>query len=297
MKKIILFGLVLILFAACSTNSNEVDSFTHIHGLEYSHNNEGIYLATHHGLVLIKEDGWELVGEPEHQHDFMGYTIVDENTMISSGHPSHHSNYNDPLGVIISHDNGVTWEPIALYEEVDFHVLHVNEGNSKIMYGIDVYNSDFYRSNNGGHNWELLHPTGLSEPVASVITLVSHPQSPEYLLAGTENGLYISEDGGLTWNLKEGTYSATALTTIDSDSEDIVAYLFGEKEGLFFSDDFGQTWEPLNFHIENDYILYISNHPNEKQRLVIGSMLQNIYETNNFGESWITLAEQGRKVE
>ncbi|MFC0470842.1 F510_1955 family glycosylhydrolase [Halalkalibacter kiskunsagensis] len=294
-KGFIVSILALFIITACSNDSNQVDSFMHIHGLEYSQNDESIFLATHMGLININESGWELIGEPEHQHDFMGYTIKDEETMISSGHPGPRSDFVDPLGVIISYDFGETWKPIALYEEVDFHLLHLNEKNQEIMYGIDVYNSNFYRSDNGGYDWEMLDTTGLPEPLASVLSLTSHPQSPDYLLAGTETGLYESSDGGLTWTLKETNLSASALQTLDSDSEDLIAYLLGEKEGLFFSEDFGETWASLNFELESDYIMYISNHPTDEQKLIIGSLNQSIYETTNFGGSWEVLAEEGQK--
>ncbi|MFC0560145.1 F510_1955 family glycosylhydrolase [Halalkalibacter alkalisediminis] len=296
MKKGIMASiLALFIITACSNDSNQVDSFMHIHGLEYSQSDESIFLATHMGLINMNEDAWNLVGDPEHQHDFMGFTIINEKTMISSGHPGTRSDYVDPLGVIISHDSGETWEPIALYEEVDFHLLHINEGNKEIMYGIDVYNSNLFRSNNGGYDWEMLDSTGLPEPLASVLSLISHPQSPDYLLAGTEKGLYESSDGGLTWTLKENNLSTSALHTLDSNSEELVAYLFGEKEGLFFSEDFGETWVSLNFKLEDDYIMYISNHPTDDQRIIIGSVHQSIYETTDFGGTWEVLAEEGQR--
>ncbi|ADC52085.1 BNR repeat-containing protein (plasmid) [Alkalihalophilus pseudofirmus OF4] len=298
MKKGLIVSILTLSFfvmSACSSDTSQVDSFMHIHGLEYSQHDESIFVATHNGLLNINESGWELVGEPEHQHDFMGYTIKDENVMISSGHPSIRSDYVDPLGVIISHDSGETWEPIALYEEVDFHLLHVNEGNREKMYGIDVYNSNLYRSENGGHDWKMVDTDGLPGPVASVLSLTSHPQSPDYLLAGTETGLYESSDGGQTWALKENNLSASSFQTLDSDSEELVAYLFGEKEGLYLSEDFGETWASLNFKIDDDYIMYISNHPADDQKLVLGSMNQSIYETNDFGRSWELLAEEGKR--
>lgn len=78
------------------------------------------------------------------------------------------------------------------------------------------------------------------------------------------------------------------------DFDDLVAYLFGEKQGLFYSENFGETWESLNFQVENEPIVYISNHPTDKGRFLIGSVRQSIYETKDFGESWEVLAEEGK---
>ncbi|MCM3715439.1 YCF48-related protein [Alkalihalobacillus oceani] len=291
-----LFGVLmsLLFISACSSNSDGIDSFTHLHGLEYAQTGDGFYVATHHGLVHADETGWNLMGEPEQQHDFMGYTVIEGEQMISSGHPSVQSDYNDPLGVILSEDAGETWEPIALYEEVDFHILHINETNKDMMYGIDVYNSNLYRSENGGYNWDMLDVTGMPEPLASVLSFTSHPQSPNHLLAGTENGFYTSSDGGETWTQSNANLSASALTTLDSESEELIAYLFGEKQGLYYSENFGETWQSLDFEVEDETIGYISIHPTDKNRLLIGSHQQSIYETSDFGESWEVLAEEGQ---
>ncbi|WP_236611086.1 F510_1955 family glycosylhydrolase [Halalkalibacterium ligniniphilum] len=286
----------LFILSACSTNQDEIESFTHIHGLEYSHEDHSFYVATHMGLLNVNEGEWLHIGKAEHQHDLMGYTIVDENTMMSSGHPSPQSDLVDPLGVMISEDNGETWEPIALYEEVDFHLLHFNKRNPDIMYGIDAYNSNLYHSENRGYDWEMIEVEGLPVPVASIMSLTSHPHDPNYLIAGTENGLFASYNGGQEWELVNGTYTMTAITTLDADSEKVVAYLIGEQEGLFYSEDFGNTWESLNFQLEDDAIMLISGHPLDESSLIVASHQQNIYETKNFGESWETLAEEGRPL-
>ena len=140
-------------------------------------------------------------------------------------------------------------------------------------------------------------PTFSQSPLSHkyFVSLTSHPQSPDYLLAGTETGLYESSDGGQTWALKENNLSASSFQTLDSDSEDLVAYLFGEKEGLYLSEDFGETWASLNFKVDDDYIMYISNHPTDDQMLVLGSMKQSIYETKDFGKTWEVLAEEGSR--
>ncbi len=186
MKQLFFSALVLLFLTACS-QPNEVESFTHIHGLEYS--NESFYIATHHGLIEVNETGWEQVGEAEHQHDLMGFTVLNDGMMISSGHPSVKSDLSNPLGVVLSEDKGLSWEPIALYEEVDFHILHVNEGDQNIMYGVDAANSVLYKSENGGHDWSQVNEEGLPVPIGEVITLQSNPLNPEYISSWFGNGL------------------------------------------------------------------------------------------------------------
>ncbi|WP_144449198.1 F510_1955 family glycosylhydrolase [Halalkalibacter nanhaiisediminis] len=291
MKHIIFTALVVIILAACS-QTDEIESYTHIHGLEYA--NESFYIATHHGLIQVDESGWQQVGEPEQQHDLMGFTVLNDGTMISSGHPSIRSDLANPLGVVISDDQGLTWEPIALYEEVDFHSLHVNEGDQNIMYGVDAGNSVLYKSENKGHDWSQVNVEGLS--VAEIITLVSNPLNPDYVLAGLETGLFVSENGGESWSQAESDYTATAFVSMDEESEVLIAYLIGSYNGLYVSEDFGQTWTSLHLELEEDVVTMISKHPVLEGTILVGTMQQSIYETANMGEDWTMLAEEGVPV-
>ncbi|ARK32676.1 F510_1955 family glycosylhydrolase [Halalkalibacter krulwichiae] len=288
--------LLFVIFTLAACGKAEIDSFTHIHGLEYSHHDESLFVATHYGLVNIADGGWTHVGGASEQHDLMGFSIIDEEVMISSGHPSHDSKLADPLGVMLSKDHGETWEPIALYEEVDFHILHVNQSDRNIIYGIDAYHSKLYRSENGGYDWNEVKTEGLQSPVGSILSLTSHPQQPDLLLAGTEDGLFQSENGGQLWERTESEFSASALKTIDAQSADVLAYLIGEQEGLFVSVDFGETWLSLNFKLQGDYVTYIAIDADNDQRIALGSYNQSIMETNDFGKTWRTISELGQKA-
>jgi photosystem II stability/assembly factor-like uncharacterized protein len=48
----------------------------------------------------------------------------------------------------------------------------------------------------GGHTWKAL---GKSLPAAPVRTLAIHPANANFLYAGTEVGVFASNDGGATW--------------------------------------------------------------------------------------------------
>jgi photosystem II stability/assembly factor-like uncharacterized protein len=294
MKKWFLAGVGLLsILAGCSETGNEVESFSHIHGLEYAHNEDAFYIATHHGLIKHTEGKWIKVNSEKEQHDFMGFTIIDEETMLSSGHPSHASDLEDPLGLMKSIDSGETWEPISLYTEVDFHLLHANKGDTNQIYAIDAYNSHFYHSEDGGYTWEQVETEGLPEPIGHTYSLTSHPQFPSHVLAGTEEGVYLSLDSGRTWEAMESESTATALESLNGETEELIGYFVGELEGLYYSTDFGQTWESLDFTLENDMISYISQNPYQEKEIILGSMQEAIYHTNDLGDSWSKLAENG----
>ncbi|GAE24974.1 hypothetical protein JCM9140_941 [Halalkalibacter wakoensis JCM 9140] len=264
----------------------------HVHGLEFDHSGDRFYVATHHGLIDVSEKGWYKVGKDEEQHDLMGFTILQDGKMISSGHPSHKSDLENPLGVIVSEDKGESWTPIALHGEVDFHVLHVNKRNENIMYGIDSYHSELYKSVDGGDQWDQVVTEGLPGSVGEVYALTTRLENPDVLLAGTEFGLFISEDGGLKWDEYQKDFIATAFEYVN-ESELLLAYFIGEKEGLHVSDDFGQTWVSMNLQLEEDAVTYISVHPFNDDEIIVGTVQQSVYRTTDLGRNWEVLATEG----
>ncbi|GAE34398.1 F510_1955 family glycosylhydrolase [Halalkalibacter akibai] len=293
-------GLVTLVFFLMGCNGDQsVDSFTHIHGLEYEVNGEGFYIATHHGIILADQANWNLIGGTSEQHDFMGFTILENGNMISSGHPSLQSDLNNPLGVIMSEDKGLTWEPIALHGEVDFHIIHVNAKNQNIIYGLDSYHSQLYKSENGGFNWLPIEISQAPMDIGEIYAITSNPLDANHLLAGFPTGMFSSRDGGETWIELEKEFTVTSFTSVNGHSEEMIAYLMGSKQGLYYSKDFGETWELIHseFGDEAEVVIEISQHPRNPEQLVVATSMTNIYETHNFGQEWIMIAQEGKRVE
>ncbi|EGL84175.1 hypothetical protein CathTA2_0274 [Caldalkalibacillus thermarum TA2.A1] len=276
-----------------------VDSFMHVHGLSYDPQEPyDLYLSTHHGLIRIDDEGqWNWTSSAEHRHDLMSFTFRDEETMIASGHPAKASDFQDPLGVIISKDRGKTWEPIALHGEVDFHVMEVNASDPDVIYGIDAHGSGLYRSTDGGFNWEVLETKGLPEDFATVFALVSDPGNPESVLAGTQRGIFKSEDGGKTWELKSNEQTFVSGKGVSKQSGMIIVYLYGQSPGLMISHDFGETWDSLNLVLEgNDAVTHIAVHPSEEGVYTVGTREEHLFQTADGGENWIQIAENGKPL-
>lgn len=280
---------------------DKAESFMHIHGLSYDpqepHN---LYMSTHHGLINISSDGdFNYVGEDKHRHDLMGFTFQNDGTMISSGHPSESSSLKNPLGVVISKDQGETWEPISLHGMVDFHVFEVNAAESSVMYGVNSHGpqAGFYRSQDGGKEWDNLSTSGLPEDLQAVYALVSDPENPQSLLAGTGNGIYASQDGGETWRMKSDRQSFLSAQTVPQDPQNMIAYVLGKNEGLMISEDFGETWTSLNLKLEEDVVFHIAIHPSQEGMYTVGTQKDNIFQTKDGGANWVKMAKDGKPVE
>ncbi|WP_157842987.1 F510_1955 family glycosylhydrolase [Bacillus sp. FJAT-44742] len=290
-------GISSLVLAACGDSDSPgigVDSFTHVHGLSYGADAPyDLYMSTHHGLTKNDEErNWEWVGEPEERHDLMGFAISNEGTMISSGHPNAQSDLENPLGLMISEDDGETWDPIALHGEVDFHLLEVNANDPSIIYGIDSHQEGLFKSTDGGYNWDRVEASGFPDS-GSIASIVSDPGDPESLLAGTEHGILQSDDGGETWEEKDNTrvmYSATGA----GEAGHIVGYVVDHQSAVLAkSDDFGETWESLHLSLEEDVGTHVAVHPSEEGVYAVGTFHENLYETRDGGETWELLAEEG----
>lgn len=295
---------ILLTLTACAQEeedttgvSESVESFEHVHGLSYDPKKpHDLYLATHHGLIQINgEEDWSFTSEAEHRHDNMSFTFQDEDTMISSGHPAESSNLKNPIGVVVSEDQGETWEPIALHGEVDFHVMEVNASDPDVLYGIS--GTDFYRSMDGGFNWGILETEGLPEDYSSIYSLVSDPSQSESILAGTQQGVFESHDGGETWELKSNERTIISGEGANQLGEIIVAYVLGQPAGLMISEDFGETWDSLNMVLEeDDAVIHIAIHPNEEGVYAVGTSQEHLFQTTDGGKNWTQLAESGEPL-
>jgi photosystem II stability/assembly factor-like uncharacterized protein len=307
--------LLLLLLTACNQGGAAIDntghdtekaeehhaaSFMHIHGLSYDPQApHDLYMSTHHGVLKLDNTGdWIEIGEEEHRHDLMGFTFQKEGLMISSGHPAEKSKLENPLGIVISKDQGETWEPIALHGKVDFHVMEVNTGNPSVLHGINSHgpHAGLYRSEDGGYEWDKLETQGFPTDLMSIFSLVSDPADPRVILAGTGNGVLKSEDGGITWSMENDQQSFLSAKSITNPSTKIIAYILGQNEGLKESEDLGETWNSLNLVFEEDAVIHIAIHPTREGVYTVGTNQEHIFHTTDGGANWTQIAESGKPI-
>jgi hypothetical protein len=205
----------------------------------------------------------------------------------------------NPLGVVISEDEGETWEPISLHGQVDFHVFEVNVADSSVMYGVNSHGSHagLYQSQDGGYEWDKLESSGLPEDLYAIYALVSDPADPQHVLAGTGNGILESQDGGETWRVQSDQQSFISAQVVPQQPEKLIAYVLGQNEGLMISEDFGETWTSLNLALEDDVVLHIAIHPAQEGVYTIGTQKEHVFQTTDGGANWVKIAESGKPIE
>lgn len=298
--------MTVLLVSACSSNDDKKESKTldsqytveHVHGLAYT-KDDSIYMASHEGLITTKDQGekWSVVGDTD--FDFMGFQILSDGTMLTSGHPGPNTDLPDPLGLMESKNNGEAWNSKSLLGEVDFHILAANESNPNLLFGViqmetGDYKTGIYKSTDKGENWVNVNSTGLSEDLHGIYTLLSLPNDENVLLAGTNQGVYRSEDGGKTWKVTDGKRLITAFTVKPGTSELVSYSITKEEVGMMISKDNGVTWEKTGLDLGKDAVAYFAIHPEQPKKMAAITFENNLLISEDGGQNWETLMDKGK---
>lgn len=168
-----------------------------ITALEHTRANDGLLIAgTDNGKILTHSDdnqGWQArYGLPKGSINSMAVATSDEQVIYAG---------TDRGVVIKSTDGGQTWFVLGQIDHV-FNVtnLAIHPNNAEELYATAYGqgSTTLWFSEEGGMNWTKLSAHGL--PRSGIGDLVVHETNPNTLLAGTTEGLFISQDRGKNWD-------------------------------------------------------------------------------------------------
>ncbi|MGY1718233.1 F510_1955 family glycosylhydrolase [Blastococcus sp. SYSU DS0552] len=196
----------------------------HVHGLGVDPADDSLYAGTHHGLVRISADG-EPVRIADRVQDFMGFTVVGPGHYLASGHPGPGQDGPGDLGLLETTDGGESWTTLSLAGEADFHALDAAGGT---IYG---YSGGRLLVSQDGVEWA-------DRGAMRVADLAVDPADPQRVLATTQDGLRVSEDGGSRFGAVPDAPQLVLVDVADNGSGVGVA-----PDGtVFTSADGGRTW-------------------------------------------------------
>ena len=189
---------------------------------------------------------------------------------VGTGSDGIRSNVIIGRGLYKSTDGGETWEFKGLRDTGQIGAVVVHPTNPEVVW-VAALGSPFginpergiFRSTDGGDTWD--HVLFVSDKTGG-IDLELHPTDPSTIYAsmwraerkpwtiisgddGSENGIYVSRDGGETWNMKtEGLPDHLigkidfAVTPADPSRVYALVETTPDQEGLYRSNDEGETW-------------------------------------------------------
>ncbi|MFN2494752.1 MAG: F510_1955 family glycosylhydrolase [Pseudonocardiaceae bacterium] len=212
------------LLAGCAGSQDE--GVEHVHALGVDPADGALYAASHHGVFRIQPGGTaQRVGTSI--QDTMGFVVIGPRHFLASGHPAPDEKGPPNLGLIESTDAGVTWRPVALSGEVDFHAIDVAQDG---IIGYDSQSQQIMVSSDR-KTWERRARLMLADLAVS-------PADPQFMLATTAEGLVHSANGGRSFAPVDGV---PTLQLLDWPVENAIIGV-GPTGIVGSSNDRGATW-------------------------------------------------------
>ena len=151
-----------------------------------------------------------------------------------------------------------------------------------------------YDTRDGGHTWNRLALVGKRDDLA-LDNIIVDPKNPKHILVGAwvldraDGGLYVSEDGGKTWNANAQMkgHSVRAMTMAPSDPNTIV---IGALDGVFRSTDGGTSWALISpaGNGEIHEVESIAINPKDPHTIYAGTW-HLPWKTTDGGEHWASM--------
>lgn len=299
MRLVLSFAIALLTVTVASAQPEPVEVH-HIHGLSFDRREPGALLvATHTGLVRIRlgaNPDPEWVGA--NRFDLMGFTALpgDPGMLYASGHPdlvTYRREGHGNLGLLLSRDGGRTWEGVALKGQTDFHALTYSPGGGGDLFGWSVAGqTGLHRISTKTWAAERLPAQGLKD----VLALAASHDLPGRVLAGTQAGILLSEDRGMTWRPLAGIpldVPVTAVAFSSTEKRRAYAYAALAGRGLMRSDDAGVTWRPTELAAKPDEpVIAIALGPDGK--VAVATTAASVSVSDDVGRSWRPVLDRGR---
>ncbi|WP_433742290.1 F510_1955 family glycosylhydrolase [Falsibacillus pallidus] len=287
---IFLVSLLIVIITGQIGNQSDKDTieFMDIHGLGYTNQGAELVVPSHDGLKIYKNGTWTK-GDGE-GNDYMGFSMVNDG-FYSSGHPGKDSTLKNPLGIVKSTDMGKTIHTLNFYGEVDFHGLSAGY-ESHSMYVIAAERNSkmgkpgLYFSGNEGKTWSIGKMDGVS---GQLTALSAHPDKSSIVAVATDQGIFLSKDYGKSFSpiYRKGA-SAIAFSNQGS--------LYGASKKIVkinIESFEQQEIEPPSIK-SDDVISYIAVNPANENELAMTTMMKDIFQSNDSGDSWNKIAVNGK---
>ena len=156
------------------------------------------------------------------------------------------------------------------------------------------------RSADGGETWGRVGINQGLHSDALVRTLAAHPDRPKVVHAGTDKGLYKSDDAGETWRLIDtplNSYTVWALAVDEQDPNLMYAGTGTPNPAAFFrSRDGGETWEKKPMQAADECpavgiprVTGIAIDPVDRRSIWVGIEVDGLRHSSDGGDTWETV--------
>ncbi len=237
-----------------------------------------IYAGTASGGLWKSTSGgikWEPIFDNEKTASIGAVAVQQSNPSViwvGTGEGNPRNSLNGGYGVYKSLDGGKNWKSMGLEETRHIHRVIIDPTDPNTVY-VGAIGSPWgehsqrgvYKTTDGGETWKKIlfvdNKTGVADlvidpknPNKLVAAMWQHRRQPwTFKSGGPGSGLYITHDGGETWEertdedgLPEGDLGRIGLAISPSKPNIIYALVESKKNALYKSTDGGFKWSKVN---------------------------------------------------
>jgi photosystem II stability/assembly factor-like uncharacterized protein len=188
--------------------------------------------------------------------------------------------------------------------------MYHSSGGGKAMKDLTIIvgtiGQSIMRSEDNGKTWARIGPRRGFPYEASVRCLLMHPHQPKILFAGTEKGLYRSDDAGANWQCVDSVLSSYYIWALAADPVNPDVMFAGSgtptPASIFRSTDGGKSWEkrPVEIAAEcenvgSPRVTGIAVDPVESKNIWMGLEVDGARQSRDGGATWSLVEETGHK--
>ncbi len=271
---------------------------------------------------------WDVMTSAPHYDDDRGMEAV---WHLAAGHASEPGTLYagiEPAGLFVTHDSGITWEPVRALNDHPTNVDWQPAGGALALGSILVDPRDarrvycalsaggVYRTEDGGASWTPANagtradflPDHYPPSGQCVHSMIMHPAMPDRLYQQNHCGTYRSDDRGDHWIEITSNLPGDYGYVVATDPRDpAVAYVVPEESShmrtatggmlrVFRTTDAGATWEPLSKGLpqEHAYVSLLRESMAfdslDPCGLYLGTSSGHLFASNDRGDSWSLIA-------
>jgi len=205
------------------------------------------------------------------------------------GHPNHLYLGTTAGWLYESTNSGASWTRLVQLDAADDMVLDsivVDEANPSTIFAgawrIDEPGGGLWISRDGGRLWKQVEALRGQ----SILAFVQAPSNSRTLFAGTLQGVYRSQDSGVTWELisPPGSKEIHEVESLAVDPADPAIVYAGTWHLPWKTTDGGKTWKNIKQGVIEDSDVFSIIVDPVKPRTVFLSACSGIYKSENAGE-------------
>lgn len=258
-----------------------------INGAAYSQDGKRLIIPTAHGFRFYENRSWSIPDLPK--HNFVGYSPVDIG-FYSSGEAYPMTGQAPSLGLVKSTDDGKTLQSLGFAKEPSFHVIGVGYSNHTIVVFNDKPRSSMdvglFLSNDDAKSWTKANAAGLQ---GTPTRIAVHPTDKAILLVGTDQGLYLSDSAGESFDMITNPFPITSVLFEPNGNRILVAGKNKEQGVTVFEIDLmngGAEREIAIPKLGEDVVQYMAINPQNGKELILVTSSQSILLSSDNGNTW-----------